>query len=157
MPLRDIQHLIGASSELEAVRNQARRQAVLQQAFVRAFVDYTPVAPVELAYLAKASRVGYIKAGTLYVFTDQAAVAAKLRQLLPRLLPILSKLDAEVTGIKVELQVNSPQRNRVTYAKKNSLPIDSIEKFDALSKTVHDPALKLALTNLVKRRARAGR
>ena len=154
MPLRDIQHLIGASSELEAVRHEARRQAVLQQAFVRAFVDCTPV---ELAYLSKASRVGYIKAGTLYLLTDQAAVAAKLRQLLPRLLPILSKLVAEVTGIKVELQVNSPQRNRASYAKKNSLPVYSIEKFDALSKTVHDPALKSALANLVQRRTKAKR
>ena len=149
MPLRDIRQLIGASNELDTVRKKAQRQAVLQQAYV----DYTPV---ELAYLTKASRVGYIKAGTLYLLTDQAAVAAKLRQLLPRLLPILSKLDGEVTGIKVELQVKSLQQKPVDRLKKNTLPIDSIEQFKKLSKTVRDPGLKSALTNLVNKRSKTG-
>lgn len=149
MPLREIRQLIGASNELDTVRKKAQRQAVLQQAYV----DYTPV---ELANLVKASRVGYIKAGTLYLLTDQAVVAAKLRQLLPRLLPILSKLDAEVTAIKVELQVNSPPQKQVAGLKKNSLPIDSIGQFEKLSKIVHDPGLKSALTNLVKRRSKTG-
>ncbi len=147
MPLRDIRQLIGASNELDTVRKKTQRQAVLQQAYV----DHTPV---ELAYLTKASRVGYIKAGTLYLLTDQAAIAAKLRQLLPRLLPILSKLDGEVTGIKVELQVNSLQMNPPPRLKKNILPVDYIEQFEKLSKTVRDPSLKLALTNLVNKRSK---
>lgn len=148
MPLRDIRKLISASSELEAVRNQARRQAVLQQAYI----DYTPV---EFAYLTKASRVGYIKAGTLYLLTEQATVAAKLRQLLPRLLPIFRNLDAEVTGIKVVLQVNYPQQNCVDRAKKTSLSVDSIYKFKVLSKKIRDPDLKLAITNLVNSRTKS--
>ena len=147
MPLRDIRQLIGTSSELEAVRKNAQRRAALQQAYV----DYTPV---ELAYLTKASRVGYIKAGTLYLLTDQVAVAAKLRQLLPRLLPILSKLYAEVTGIKVELQVNSPRQKLRDKVKKSTLSVDSIEKFRNLSQIVHDPALKSALTRLVKNQSK---
>ncbi len=149
MPLRDIRHLIGASSELEAVRKKAQRQAALQ----RAFVDYTPV---ELADLTRASRVGYIKAGTLYLLADNAAVAAKLRQLLPRLLPLFSKLEAEVTGIKVQVQVNFRQQKPEGRVKKNLLPIYSIEKFKQLSHTVRDPALKLAITNLVNKRSKTG-
>lgn len=150
MPLRDIRKLIGASSELEVVRNQARRLAVLQQAYV----DY---APVEFAYLTKASRVGYIKAGTLYLVAEKATVAAKLRQLLPRLLPIFRILDAEVTGIKVALQVNYPQQNRVDRFKKTSLPVDSIYKFELLSKKIRDPDLKSAIVKLVNRRIKADR
>ena len=149
MPLRDIRHLIESSAELEAVRKKAQRQMALQQAYV----DYTPV---ELAYLTKASRVGYIKAGTLYLFADQAAVAAKLRQLLPRLLPLFRKLEAEVTGIKVLLQVNSPSQKPRSRIKKSALTIDFIDKFDDLSKSVRDPALRLAITNLVKKWPKSG-
>lgn len=145
MPLRDIRQLIVATSELEAIRKNARKHAALQQAFV----DYTPA---EHAYLTQSSRVGYIKAGTLYLFADHAAVAAKLRQLLPRLLPIFSKLEAQVTGIKVELQVNSPQPKAANRIKKNLLTVDCIEQFNDLSQTVRDPELKVAITNLVRKR-----
>ncbi len=145
MPLRDIRQLIVATSELEALRKNTRKHAALQQAFV----DYTLT---EHAYLTQASRVGYIKAGTLYLFADHAAVAAKLRQLLPRLLPIFSKLEAQVTGIKVELQVNLPQPKAAKKINKNLLPIDCIEQFATLSQTVRNPELKVALTNLVRKR-----
>lgn len=143
MPLRDIRHLIGASSELEAVRKKAQRQAALQ----RAFIDYTPV---ELADLTRASRVGYIKAGTLYLLADHAAVAAKLRQLLPRLLPLFSKFDDEITGIKVQVQVKTQAQVLRVNLKKNVLPIDSIKFFYKLSHNISNPELKLAITNLVR-------
>jgi hypothetical protein len=150
MPLRKIRQLIGASAELNAVRNQALRQAALQ----KAYVDYTPV---DLAELTRASRVGYIKAGTLYLLADHAAVAAKLRQLLPRLLPHFSKLEPQVTGIKVEVQVKNPPQQLRTNLKKNLLPLDSIEYFEKLSETVRDPALKSAITNLIRRRPKTDR
>jgi hypothetical protein len=149
MPLRNIRHLIGASSELEAVRKNAQKQSALQ----RAFVDYTPV---ELANLTDASRVGYIKAGTLYLLADHAAVAAKLRQLLPRLLPLFRNLDREITGIKVEVQVKNPRQILQINHNKNILPYDSIEHFDKLSHAVRNPELKLAITNLVRRRSKSG-
>jgi hypothetical protein len=145
MPLRDIRQLIGASAELDTVRKNAQRLTALQ----KAFVDYTPV---ELAELTRASRVGYIKAGTLYLWADHAAVAAKLRQLLPRLLPRFSKLDAEITGIKVVVQVQFPPHQSWKNAQKNQLPIDSIEHFERLSRAVKDPALKSAIANLVRKR-----
>jgi hypothetical protein len=148
MPLRDIRQLIGASAELDSVRKNAQRLTALQ----KAFVDYTPV---ELAELTKASRVGYIKAGTLYLWADHAAVAAKLRQLLPRLLPRFSKLDAEVTGIKVVVQVKSSPQNPQRNVQKNQLPIDSVQHFERLSHTVKDPALRSAIANLVRKRPRS--
>jgi hypothetical protein len=148
MPLRDIRQFIGTSSELETLRKKTQRLTALQQAYV----DYTPV---ELAELTKASRVGYVKAGTLYLWVDHAAVAAKLRQLLPRLLPLFSKLDEEVTGIKVVVQVKSPPKKSQGYGQKNQLPIDSIEHFERLSQTVNDPALKSAINNLVRKRPKS--
>ena len=145
MPLRDMRHLIDATAELQSVRKQAQKQAVLQQAFV----DYTPV---ELAFLSQASRVGYIKAGTLYLLADHAAVAAKLRQLLPRLLPVFRKLEPQVTGIKVELQVKGAPDGSARATQKKDLPSDSIEYFDKLSQSVSNQELKSAITNLVQKR-----
>lgn len=145
MPLRDIQGLISTTGELASVRKQARRLAALQQAFV----DYTPV---ELAHVTKTSRVGYIKAGTLYLLADHSAVAAKLRQLLPRLLPVFRKLEPEITAIKVEVQVSGYAKSAQRNAKGMALPIESIEKFKTLADTVRDPDLKLAITNLVRKR-----
>ncbi len=145
MPLRDMRHLIDATAELQSVRKQAQKQAVLQQAFV----DYTPV---ELAFLSQASRVGYIKAGTLYLLADHAAVSAKLRQLLPRLLPVFRKLEPQVTGIKVELQVKGAPDGSARATQKKDLPSDSIEYFDKLSQSVSNQELKSAITNLVQKR-----
>jgi hypothetical protein len=147
MPLRDIRNLLGASSELAALREKTQRLQALQ----RAYVDATPV---ELAELTKASRVGYLKAGTLYLLADNATVAAKLRQLLPRLLPLFRKLEAEVTGIHVDVQPKSPPVAPLAGVKNGMLPIDYIEKLDDAAKTITSPDLKLAVTNLLRHRGK---
>ncbi len=147
MPLRDIRNLLSASSELAALREKTQRLLALQ----RAYVDCTPV---ELAELTKASRVGYLKAGTLYLMADNTTVAAKLRQLLPRLLPAFRKIDAEVTGIRVDVQPKSPANAPTPHIRKDELPIDYIEKIETLSKKISDPNLKLAVTNLMRNRVR---
>src|SRR6188768_739081 len=145
MPLRDIRNLLGASSELAALREKTQRLLALQ----RAYVDCTPV---ELAELTKASRVGYLKAGTLYLLADNATVAAKLRQLLPRLLPLFQKLEAEITGIHVDVQPKSPPISPAGSLKKDELPIDYIEQLERATKTIISPDLKLAVTNLMRNR-----
>ena len=145
MPLRDIRNLLNASGELAALREKTQRLLALQ----RAFVDCTPV---ELAELTKASRVGYLKTGTLYLLADNTTVAAKLRQLLPRLLPVFRKIEAEVNGIRVDVQPKSPAAAPPPHIKKDELPIDYIEKIENISKTISDPDLKLAVTNLMRNR-----
>ena len=132
MPLRDIRNLLGASSELAALREKTQRLLALQ----RAYVDCTPV---ELAELTKASRVGYLKAGTLYLLADNATVAAKLRQLLPRLLPLFQKLETEVTGIHVDVQPKSLPISPAETLKEGVLPIDYIEHLTEASKTITNP------------------
>ena len=146
MPLHDIRHLIGATPDLESMRKHARKLASLQ----KAFVEHTPV---ELAELSKASRVGYIKAGTLFLLANNPAVAAKLRQLLPRLLLLFQNLEPEVTAIKVEVQVSLPQSR--ANAAKRALPAASIADFDRLAQTVKHPSLKQALGALVKKRIKS--
>ena len=145
MPIRDIRNLLGASSELAALREKTQRLLALQ----RAYIDCTPV---ELAEITKASRVGYLKAGTLYLLADNATVAAKLRQLLPRLLPIFRKLEAEVTGIRVDVQPKSPPIRSLSNLNKDALPVDFIKQIEESAKTIHNPALKQAVTNLLRNR-----
>ena len=147
MPLRDIRNLLGASNELAALREKTQRLMALQ----RAYVDCTPV---ELADITKASRVGYLKAGTLYLLADNATVAAKLRQLLPRLLPVFRKLEAEVTGIHVDVQPKYPANSPAASLKKGELPVDYIEQLDCIAKTISNPGLKLAVTNLMRNRVK---
>lgn len=145
MPLRDIRNLLNASGELAALREKTQRLLALQ----RAFVDCTPV---ELAELTKASRVGYLKTGTLYLLADNTTVAAKLRQLLPRLLPVFRKIEAEVNGIRVDVQPKSPAAAPATQIKKDELPIDYMDKIETIAKTISNPDLKLAVTNLMRNR-----
>ena len=149
MPLHDMRRLIGATIELESLREKTRGLAQLQQAYV----DYFPA---EFAELTQASRVGYIKGGALYVLADNAATAAKLRHLLPRLAPLFSKLEAKVSGIKVVVQVNNPATPPPKPPTKNALPVDSIEYFSNLAQRVRDPELKSALTKLVEKRRKSG-
>jgi hypothetical protein len=145
MPLHDMRQLIGASAELGSLRHEARKLAQLQQVYVDNF-------PVEFAELTRTSRVGYIKGSALYVLADDAATAAKLRHLAPRLAPLLSKLGPKVSGIRIVVQVKSPYTSPLDSIRKNSLPIDSIEHFSKLADQVKNPNLKSALNNLVKKR-----
>jgi hypothetical protein len=148
MPIdNNIRNLLGASAEFKALRDKTQRLRALQQVYIE-------TAPVEVA---TASRVGYIRADTLYVFADNSAVAAKLRQLLPRVLPKLRKLEPQVTGIQIHVQAGKNATKPITYAKKESLSIDNVELFEILAKSVLDPDLKSALFNFANHNRKIGR
>jgi hypothetical protein len=145
MPLRKIGSLLGASEELKALSGRARRLQELQTLYLGA-------APRELA---GSSRVRDYRAGTLFVSADNAAVAAKLKQLAPSLLASIGKTGAEVTGIRIEVQVSGTASERRHKSTKLALSPDALEKLDTLSKRVADDGLKNALARLVRRHARS--
>jgi|SRR6476620_357649 len=145
MPLHTIGKLLGATDELKALQARTRQLLELQTLYLGS-------APRELA---TSSRVKGYRAGTLFVSTDNAAVAAKLKQLAPRILASVQKFETQVTSIRIEVQVTGLQR---TYkSMKTSLTHEAIEEFDALSKRVTDPDLKSALANLVNHHGKAPR
>lgn len=146
MPARHISTLLGASGELKPVAQLAHRLAELQQVLLEA-------APTELA---QASRVKSLRAGTLFLWTDNSATAAKLRQLAPRLLTAFQKQVAEIKGIRVEVQVKTPQNRTVGSIKKTTLPIEIIELFSELAERTRDPGLRSALTNFGRRKRGPG-
>jgi hypothetical protein len=140
-------HKIGswlASGELKMLAGKAQRLTELQQVFF----DSAPPS------LAQASRVKNYRAGTLFLLADNAAVAAKLKQMAPRLLINIQKREAEITGIRVEVQVTESGYDASDKIKKSSLSSDSIEHFSRLSEAIPDSGLKSALTNLVRRHRR---
>jgi hypothetical protein len=141
MPAYNIRSLLGASNEFKALRDKTQHLRALQQAYVGS----TP------AELAEASRVGYVRASTLWIFADNSAVASKLRQMLPRVLPVIQKLEPEITGIQIQVQAEKGEISPSHHAKKETLSLDNIELIEILAKSVPDPDLKSALTQFAAR------
>lgn len=87
--------VLGSLRELEATLVRVNRLAALQRIYTMAVA----------ADLARRSRVILERSGTLVVAADTSAVAAKLRQLAPRIVQEIVKSAPEVTSIRVEAQV----------------------------------------------------
>jgi len=132
--------LLGRSQELKNLTAAAGRLHKLQKTFMDA-------APAELA---SACRVKNYRAGTLIVAAGNSAVAAKLRQLAPRMLATIRKHEPEATGIRIEVQVSAPPKAAKATAQPTRLPIDSIDEFRRLASSLDDSPLKSALTNLIR-------
>ena len=146
MPLSKIGSLLHASDELKALSARTRRLQELQALYLRS-------APRELV---GSSRVKNFRTGTLFVSADNAAVAAKLKQLAPTVLASIRETEGEVTGLRIEVQVSGTAGERRAKSQKVALSPDAIEKLDGLSKRVGDEGLKNALTRLVRRHGRPG-
>lgn len=141
MPVQRIGDVIATSGDLQAITRKARRLRDLQQLLVEACPPS----------LAAASGVSDLESGTLVVVADNAAVAAKLRQLAPRLLLHVRKQRNEVTGIRVEVQVKPHKIKAEQNSTKRRLPADAIQDFAALSEGLPASPLKSALGRLVAR------
>lgn len=146
MSTRKLSALISNTAGLSALTRTMQRLAALQ----RLYVVCTP------PDLARASRVVGDHDGKLVIAADNGAIAAKLRQMAPRLLKNLQKQRAEVTGIRVQVQVGLASPAPRVRAEKSILPIDLIEDFENLSKQVKDPGLRSALALFAARRRGGG-
>lgn len=145
MSTRKLSTLIGTFAGLGALNKATQHIAALQQL-------YEVCAPPELI---QASRVVADRGGELVIAADNNAIAAKLRQLAPRLLKNLQKQSAEVNGIQVRVQVSAPRPPTRTAAEKPPLSLDLIEDFEKLAAQVKDPQLGAALRRFAGRRRRA--
>ena len=105
------------------------------------------VAPIGLALFC---RVGRLDDGVLTLFADNGAVASKIKQQLPSLLEKLQQRGSEITGIRIEVQVNiaSPV---TPPTPKSAISKRSLGSLQSLSTGLDESPLKEALTNLIKR------
>jgi len=141
-PVQKIGDVIANSGGLKALSGRARRLNSISQILLEA----APPA------LAAASRVTDLKGGTLVVLADNPAVAAKLRQLAPRLLSQIQRVQIEVTGIRVDVQVKPSKIKAEDEVTKHSLPPEAIKDFVTLGESLPPSPLKSALARLVARR-----
>lgn len=142
MPTRKLSALIIDNAGLTALTRATQHIAALQRLYV-------VCAPPDMI---QASRVVNNRDGMLVIAADNGAVAAKLRQQAPRLLKNMQKQGGEVTGIRVQVQVERSTPAPRSRVEKTPLPIDSIDNFEKLSKQVKDPDLGSALARFAVRR-----
>lgn len=141
MPVQKIGDVIANSGNFKSLAQHARRLEDLQHLLFEA----VPRA------LATASRVSNYKAGLLVISADNAAVAAKLRQLAPRLLSHLGKAEIQVTGIRVDVQVKAHKIKDEHEVTARALPPDAIQKFSGLAERLPASPLKTAVMKLARR------
>lgn len=145
MPLQKLETLVSTSDELKGFSARTRRLQELQTIYFR----FAP------RRLAEASRVRSFRGGTLFVSAVNAAVAAKLRQLAPTLLASIRETEAEVTALRIDVQVGGAGYERQPRSRKIPPGPRALEQLEALSEQVSEGDLKCALTRLVRRQRRA--
>jgi hypothetical protein len=144
MPVRSISDYIDASSRLRPFVTKARRIAGLDQVLLK-------TAPRSLT---QACRVKEVCGGTLVLLAENAAVASKLKQLAPRLLLAYQthpNQGEKITGIRIEVQVESPSGLSGSPSALRQLSTDSIENLKQLISRIEDSPLKEALSRLAAR------
>lgn len=141
MPAHKIDFYLNSSSSLRALTGAARRVAELQQVFLK-------IAPRSLT---QACCVKQLRAGTLFLLAENAAVATKLKQLAPRFLAAYGKQGTEITAIKVQVQVGETASRAPAKPRPKRLSIDSIEDLERLAAGLEDSPLKQAISRLAAR------
>ena len=95
MPAHKIDFYLNSSDRLRSLTQEAQRIAELHRVLLN-------IAPPELT---QACCVKQLRDGTLTLLAENAAIAAKLKQLAARLLASYQKQRCEVTAIRIEVQV----------------------------------------------------
>lgn len=104
------------------------------------------------ASLARGARVANLKAGTLLIHADNGAVAAKLRQMAPRLTHLVRFEAAEVNAIEIRVQgrggnpAETPRKSPTGLGDQAKRGLTSLE-----CRLPTGSRLRLALAKLVER------
>jgi len=130
--------LIASLDDLKAIHVRATRHAQLQ-------LVYRAAVPKELA---RRSRVIDERSGTLVIAADTSGVAAKLRQLVPRIVADIVKCEPEVTAIRVEVQVNEDVVKRRPF--RPQMTPQALKDLAALRDALPESPLRQALSRLVE-------
>jgi hypothetical protein len=138
--MRRFQDYLCAGDALRRLHQEARRLDELDQAYKRAVPDA----------LAEASGVNHIEAGTLFLWADGGAMAAKLRQLTPMVLVKLRKLAPECTAIRVAVRVGGRQPRRPS-SPRPQIGDGGAEALRGLASALPASSLKTALARLAAR------
>ena len=145
MATESIARLLGTNAELRPLAERLEHIKRLQK-------RYRTLVPGEIA---QASRVCAIDGTTVVICATSGAVAAALRHVAPRLLEGLrgtvrkstkSSEDQELTGIRVEVQIEVKPPRRAVVARPPMPP----EKLAKLAAELSDSPLKETLTRIAR-------
>lgn len=125
--------------ELRALTSGLKRIATLQAMLA----DALP------GNLAASTSLAVSEANELVLYAENGAVAAKLKQLAPRILVFLRQRGVEVTGIRVQVQLSF--RHKPLRRKRISLSATGGEAVRELAKRLEKSPLRLALERLGRR------
>jgi len=110
---------------------------------------YLELVPHQL--LRSSSIVNY-KCGTVVIFAENNAVAAKLKLLSPQLLDGFSRCGIEATGIRLEVQPRENLR-KPPMSKQAKLGASAVGHLRTLAERLPDSALKRAVSDMATRQA----
>src|SRR5208282_567275 len=145
MSAHKIDFYLTAANPLRALAVEVRQLDELQQAFLKA----APPA------LTQNCHVGALRGDILVLLADNAAVAAKLKQLTARLLTSFRKQGFKATSIQIRVQVDRPWASPATPRPKRLSP-ETIENFEKLAGEIEDSPLKRALSTMVTNQRKQG-
>ena len=128
-----------SSSPLSRLAALAQRLGALEHI-------WESIAPINLA---RSSRVGRLDDGVLTLYADNGAIASKLLQQLPSLLTKFQQRGSEITGIRVDVQVNVPL-TKPAPASKSAISDQGLASLEKLEHELPESNLKVALTNLIR-------
>ncbi|HWA11656.1 MAG TPA: DciA family protein [Burkholderiales bacterium] len=129
--------------ELQALSRKAGRLSALRALLAQSLP----------ANLADATAAAVTETGELLLFADNGAVAAKLKQLTPRIMVFFRQRGVEVTGIRVQVQVGL--RSKPLPQKQIFMGTGGGEAIDKLAGKIQDPGLRSALQRLARRARRS--
>lgn len=145
MPAQPAHSFLSAATSLQTLLQQAQKLLALQETWS----EITP------RPLATASRVGAVSRQTLVVYTNNGAVAAKLKQIAPTLLAKLQARGIEVTAIRIDVQVAPPAPGK--KPKDLSVSPNALSSLNKLEESLADSPLKSALQNLIQRHSNSAK
>ncbi|MFN0315540.1 MAG: DciA family protein [Burkholderiales bacterium] len=138
-PLRSIGHMLDSLTATGSAMERVRTLIALQNLYGRF------VAPE----LAARSRVSHEQGSTLFIQADTAAVAAKLRNLAPRILQELRMRWPNLTGIQIGMQPTPPRPAAIRTPA--ALSESSRTELQHLSATLPEGDLRRAVARLSRR------
>jgi Dna[CI] antecedent, DciA len=142
MAARKISEILGAENALGNLAAATHRVEQLQ----RIYVEAVPAA------LSRTSRVGWARAGVVSVIANNGAVAAKLRQLQPRILAGFKRHGLEFNSMRIEVQVDAARVEPGGRAPK-LLTRKAMAAIEEALQSVPQSPLRDALRRLARRRA----
>lgn len=137
---RSLEECLMADAGMARLSGHAKRLLRLQ----RALASVTP--------LNRQARVANLRLGTVVIHSLNGAVAAKLKQMTPRLLGVFRLEAAEVTGIDIRVQPDVEQRQPISKTGRTSIGAKQKHALTSLTMGLAEgSALRVAIERLVER------